>query len=87
VQELNFPEFIVGDVKLKMKTTRTRYAAELAKVTKSEESGAGLHDTRRLCTEIVLVQTSTFIPAWRLYSTNHISTVALFLNNISTFID
>ena len=38
VQELNFPELTVGDIKLKIKTTTTRYTAELAGVIKSERN-------------------------------------------------
>jgi hypothetical protein len=34
-QELNFPELTVDDVKLKIKTNRTRYAAELAEAIRS----------------------------------------------------
>jgi hypothetical protein len=34
VHELNFPELAVQDVKLKIKTIRSRFAAELAKVIK-----------------------------------------------------
>ena len=44
MQELNFPELTVEGIKLKITTIRTRYAAELAKVIKSEKSSAGLHD-------------------------------------------
>ena len=44
VQELNFQELAVEEVKLKIKTIRTRRAAERAKVIKSGKSGAGLHD-------------------------------------------
>jgi hypothetical protein len=36
VHYFNFSELTVEDVKLKMETIRTRYAAELAKVIKSE---------------------------------------------------
>ena len=42
MQELNFPELDVGDVKLKIKRVRTSCADGLAKVIKSENSGAGL---------------------------------------------
>jgi hypothetical protein len=44
VQELDFPNLTVEDLKLKIKTIRSRYAAELGKVIKSDKSGAGLHD-------------------------------------------
>jgi hypothetical protein len=57
VWELKFQELTVEGIKLKIKTI---HAAELAKVIKSAKSGAGPH---YLCTEIVLVQTSTFIAA------------------------
>jgi len=40
VQELNFPELTVDDIKLKIKTTRTRYTAELTAVIKSEINNA-----------------------------------------------
>jgi len=40
VHELNFPELTVDDMKLKIKTTRTRYTAELAVVIKSEVNDA-----------------------------------------------
>jgi hypothetical protein len=43
-QETEFPELTAEDVKLKIKTIRTRCAAELAKAIKSETNGAGLHD-------------------------------------------
>jgi hypothetical protein len=62
VLELDFQEPTVGDVKFKIKTVRTWCAAELAKVIKLENSGVWLHS-------IVLFQTSTFISAWRLFST------------------
>ena len=40
MQELNFPELTVGDIKLKIKTTNTSYTAELADVIKSERNNA-----------------------------------------------
>jgi hypothetical protein len=43
VQELNFQELAVEEVRLKIKTIRTRNAAELAKVIRPGKSGAGLH--------------------------------------------
>jgi len=43
VQELNFQELAVEEVRLKIKTIRTRNAAELAKVIKPGKSGAGLN--------------------------------------------
>jgi hypothetical protein len=70
-QKPNFPKLTVEDVKLKIKTVRTRYAAELAKVTKNKIKKNWCRPTPHLRTEIVLVQTITFIPAWCLYSTNH----------------
>ena len=39
----NFPSHTVEYVKLKVKTIRTRYAAEPAKMTKSEKSGSSLN--------------------------------------------
>jgi hypothetical protein len=46
VQELNFPELAIQDVKLKIKTFRIRCAAEQAKVRKwqKKKECAGLHD-------------------------------------------
>jgi hypothetical protein len=43
VQVLKLPDLSVEEVKLKIKTIRTRYAAELAKVIKPEKS-EGLYD-------------------------------------------
>jgi DNA-directed RNA polymerase specialized sigma subunit len=43
-QKLNVVEITVKEVKLEIKTIRTGNAAELAKVVKSEKSGADLHD-------------------------------------------
>ena len=40
----NFPTHTVEYVKLKAKTIHTRYAAESAKVMKSEKSGSNLDD-------------------------------------------
>lgn len=57
MQELNFPELTIRDVKLKIKTVRVRFAADLAKVKK--KSGAGLHE---ICVEIVFFN-SNFHPA------------------------
>jgi len=41
VRELNIPNLTQEDVKLKIKSIRSRYSSELAKVLKSEKSGAG----------------------------------------------
>jgi hypothetical protein len=41
VKQLNIPDLTQEDVKLKIKSTRSRYSSELAKVLKSEKSGAG----------------------------------------------
>jgi hypothetical protein len=67
VQEPNLLQFTTEDVRLKTKTIRTRYAAELAKVRNHKNWCRG---TRHLCAEIVLVETSAFITTWRLYSPN-----------------
>ena len=48
MQELNFLEVTIQDIKFKIKTLHTMYNAELAKVIVSEQSGAGLHDTHVL---------------------------------------
>jgi hypothetical protein len=42
----SFPSHTEQYMKLKIKTIRTRYAAEPAKVMKSEKSGAGLGDVQ-----------------------------------------
>jgi hypothetical protein len=39
--ELNLPQLSVNDIRAKIKTIRTRYCSELAKIRKSEKSGAG----------------------------------------------
>jgi glutaredoxin len=44
VQELNFSELAVEEVKLKSRTIRTRYAAELANVIKSAKNSTDPHD-------------------------------------------
>jgi hypothetical protein len=44
VKELNIPDLTQEDVKLKIKSIRSRYSSELAKVLKSEKSGAGRDD-------------------------------------------
>jgi hypothetical protein len=44
VQELDFPELTVEDVKLKVHTVRTGCAAELAKVIKSKQNEPALQD-------------------------------------------
>jgi len=41
---LNLPQLSVNDIKAKIKTVRTRYCSELAKIRKSEKSGAGSND-------------------------------------------
>ena len=41
VKQLNIPGLTQEDVKLKIKSIRSRYSSELAKVLKSEKSGAG----------------------------------------------
>jgi hypothetical protein len=48
VQELKFPEPTLEDVKLEVKTSRTKQVAELAKASKPEKSGTGLHDVLKL---------------------------------------
>jgi hypothetical protein len=40
----NLPQLTVNDIRAKIKTIRTRYCSELAKVRKSEKSGAGSND-------------------------------------------
>jgi len=42
--ELNLPQLSVNDIKAKIKTIRIRYCSELAKIRKSEKSGAGSND-------------------------------------------
>ncbi|KAF5278920.1 hypothetical protein FQR65_LT15495 [Abscondita terminalis] len=44
VKELNIQDVTVEDVKLKIKTIRTRYSSELTKVNKSVKSGTGPDD-------------------------------------------
>jgi hypothetical protein len=68
VHWLNFPELTVEDVKLKIRIIRIKCAAELAKVIQSEKKSRW--PTLHFCAENVVVQTSTFIPAWRMYCTN-----------------
>jgi len=41
VKQLSIPNLTQEDVKLKIKSVRSRYSSELAKVLKSEKSGAG----------------------------------------------
>jgi hypothetical protein len=41
VKELNIPDLTPDDVKLKIKSVRSLYSSELAKVLESEKSGAG----------------------------------------------
>ena len=42
--ELNLPQLSVNDIRAKIKTIRTRYCSELAKIRKSEKSGARSND-------------------------------------------
>ena len=42
--ELNLPHLSVNDIRAKIKTIRTRYSSELAKIRKSEKSGSGSND-------------------------------------------
>jgi len=44
VKQLNIPGLTQEDVKLKIKSIRSRYSSELAKVLISEKSGAGRDD-------------------------------------------
>jgi len=44
MKQLNIPDLTEEDVKLKIKSIRSRYSSELAKVLKSEKSGAGRDD-------------------------------------------
>lgn len=44
LSELNIPDLSETDIKLKIKSIRTRYMAELNKVLKSEKSGIGRDD-------------------------------------------
>ncbi|KAK5647973.1 hypothetical protein RI129_002865 [Pyrocoelia pectoralis] len=44
LQELNLPNLTIPDIKAKIKTIRTRYCSELAKIRKSDRSGAGADD-------------------------------------------
>lgn len=48
MQELNFLEVTIQDIKFKIKTIHAMYTAELAKVIKSERCGVGLHGTHVL---------------------------------------
>lgn len=43
MEELNFQQLAVEEVRLKIKTIRARNAAELPEVIKPGKSGAGLH--------------------------------------------
>jgi hypothetical protein len=43
-RELNLPQLSVNDIRAKIKTVRTRYSSELAKIRKSEKSGTGSND-------------------------------------------
>jgi hypothetical protein len=42
--ELNLPQLSVNDIRAKIQTICTRYCSELAKIRKSEKSGAGSND-------------------------------------------
>jgi hypothetical protein len=44
VKQLNSPDLTQEDVKLKIKSIHSRYSSELAKILKSEKSGAGRDD-------------------------------------------
>jgi hypothetical protein len=44
VKQLNIPDLTQEGVKLKIKSIHSRYSSELAKVLKSEKSGAGRDD-------------------------------------------
>jgi hypothetical protein len=44
VKQLNIPNLTQEDVKLKIKSIRSRYSSEQAKVLESEKSGAGRDD-------------------------------------------
>jgi hypothetical protein len=56
VKQLNIPDLTQEDLKLKIKSFRSRHSSELAKVLKSEKKRCW--PRRYLCTEIILVQTS-----------------------------
>jgi hypothetical protein len=84
VQVLNFPELTLEEIKFQIKAINTRYTAERAKAIKPQKRRC--RPTLPLRTEIVLVQTSTFILAWLLYSTNLSVNNSSILNNVSTFI-
>ena len=47
LSDLGLPGLTVADIKAKIRTIRTRYAAELSKIRKSERSGAGTDDVYR----------------------------------------
>ena len=47
LDDLSLPGLTVPDLKAKIKTVRTRYIAELAKIRTSERSGAGYGDIYR----------------------------------------
>jgi hypothetical protein len=55
VKELNIPDLTPDVVKLKIKSIRSRYSSELAKVLNFEKEWCWLR--RYLCTEVILVQT------------------------------
>ena len=45
MKQLNIPDLTQEDLKLKIKSFRSRHSSELAKVLKCEKSGAGRDDT------------------------------------------
>ena len=49
MQELNFLEVTIQDIKFKIKTIHAMYTAELAKVIKSDKSDVDLHNMCRDC--------------------------------------
>jgi hypothetical protein len=83
VQELNFLELTVQDVKLKVRAVRTGYAPALDKVIKSEQSDAALHDIyapKLFCFK----QAHSFLRGVCVPQTS-VSTMALYVSNISKF--
>lgn len=61
MQKLKLTELTVEDVKRKTKTTRPGYATELAKVIRSQQCDAGLHDIYT-CVEIVSFLRGACVP-------------------------
>lgn len=74
VQEPNFPELTLEEIKFKSKAINTRYAAEIAKVIKPQKKRS-FRPTLHLCAEIVLVQ--SFVRGCCIPRTS-VSTIALF---------